>query len=248
MPFRHPTAASTPQEVEPRFQSLFRELESRLHTAGLSSDKWYLLAVSTIVAGPHPESADQLYRHLISREEHSTPRARQYLIRRLREALFKSTILVGVPKPIVAILSISRLEQEQDKDYTCTRESWQCNAFNHVRGMSWFKKVYAQNAASTIDIFSAHRDFEWLTKEITYGLFLSDMQVLGDIDTQMVVLPAIMSQNLKNPSHWHIRGTMRLGLSKEDMQAIWDCVRLVTEFFETPMDNVPFVDEVEPDV
>ena len=84
--------------------------------------------------------------------------------------------------------------------------------------------------------------------EITYGLFLSDRQVLDDVDTQLVVLPGIMSQNLKTETHWHIRGTRRLGVPKEDVQVIWNCVQLVAEFFGTKLNRVPTVDAVEPDV
>ncbi|KUL92523.1 hypothetical protein ZTR_02634 [Talaromyces verruculosus] len=91
-----------------------------MDTTPLLGEKWYLLALSTIVAGAHPECADQLYRYLIAREEHSTPESRQSLIWRLREALFKSTILVGPPKTREAIMGISRSEHHQDKDYTCT--------------------------------------------------------------------------------------------------------------------------------
>lgn len=87
-----------------------------------------------------------------------------------------------------------------------------------------------------------------MSQEITYGLFLSDRQVLDDLDTQLVVLPAIMSQNLKTETHWHIRGTRRLGVPMEDVKIIWDCVKLVAGFHEVKLNRVPTVEEVEPDV
>ncbi len=84
--------------------------------------------------------------------------------------------------------------------------------------------------------------------EITYGLFLSDRQVLDDLDTQMVVLPAIMSQNLPNETHWHIRGTRRLGVPIEDVRIVTECVKTVAEFYGIKLDKVPSVEEVEKDV
>lgn len=235
-------------EVQPRFAQLFTELENRFKTTTLGHDKWYILATSILAASADPERADQLYLHLCNQPGYATPEARQALIRRLREALIKSVPIVGVCKPIEAILSISKVERDSDKDYTFTREGWQCDQGNHDRGAAWMQKLYSRNTSGTLDLFAAHRDFSWLSEEITYGLFLSDRQVLDDVDTQLVVLPGIMSQNLPNETHWHIRGTRRLGLPKEEVQVIWDCVQLVARFFGVELNKVPTVEQVEYDV
>ncbi|KAJ5909134.1 hypothetical protein N7495_001816 [Penicillium taxi] len=241
--------STTPQPtVEPRFQQLFTELETRFQSTSLGSDKWYILATSTLAASPDPERADQLYLHLLSQPTYSTSPARQALIRRLREALIKAVPIVGVCKPLEAILAISKFERDEDKDYTFTRENWQCDQANHDRGTAWLQKLYSRNTSGTLDLFSAHKDFAWLSTEITYGLYLSDRQVLDDVDTQLVVLPGIMSQNLPNETHWHIRGTRRLGIPKEEVQVIWDCVQLVARFFDVKLNKVPTVESVEYDI
>lgn len=242
------SSSSPATQVQPRFQQLFAELENRFQTTSLGSDKWYILAISTLAASPDPERADQLYLYLINQPAYATSAARQELVRRLREALIKSVIIVGVCKPIEAILSISKVERDEDKDYTFTRENWQCDQANHDRGTGWLEKLYKGNTSGTLDLFRAHPDFAWLSKEITYGLFLSDRQVLGDVDTQLVVLPGIMSQNLPNETHWHIRGTRRLGIPQEEVKVIWDCVQLVAQFFDTKLNKVPTVKSVEYDV
>jgi hypothetical protein len=242
------SSSTTATEVQPRFQQLFAELEKRFQSTALGSDKWYILAITTIAASPDPERADQLYLHLCSQPANSAPAARQAIVRRLREALVKSVPIVGVCKPIEAILSIGKVEREEDKDYTFTREGWQCDQANHDRGAAWMQKLYSRNTTGTLNLFAAHKDFSWVSEEITYGLFLSDRQVLDDVDTQLVVLPGIMSQNLPNETHWHIRGTRRLGLPKEEVQVIWDCVQLVAQFFDVKLNKVPTVEQVEYDV
>ncbi|OQD64005.1 hypothetical protein PENPOL_c008G01832 [Penicillium polonicum] len=240
-------STATP-EVQPRYRQLFTELEHRFKATNLGNDKWYILAISTLVASPDPERADQLYLHLTQQTDYATSAARQALIRRLREALVKSVPIVGVCKPIEAILAISEVERDEDKDYTFTREGWQCDEANHERGTGWLQKLYARNTTGTLDLFDAHKDFSWLSKEITYGLFLSDRQVLDDLDTQLVVLPGIMSQNLPKETHWHIRGTRRIGVPQEEVQVIWDCVQLVAQFFDVKLHKVPTVEAVEYDV
>ncbi|PWY65817.1 hypothetical protein BO83DRAFT_381270 [Aspergillus eucalypticola CBS 122712] len=243
-----PEMATTTTTLDPQYAQLFQTLESQFQTTTLPHDKWYILAISTLVANPDPERADQLYLYLISKPEYSTPSSRQHLIRRIREALIKAVIIVGVCKPIEAILAISKLEAPEDKDYTFTREAWQCDEANHERGVAWLEKLYARNTSGTLDLFAAHKDFAWLSKEITYGLFLSDRGVLDDLDTQLVVLPAIMSQNLRIETHWHIRGTRRLGVSLEDVRVLCEGVKHVAGFYGRVLDKVPGVEEVEGDV
>lgn len=76
---------------------------------------------------------------------------------------------------------------------------------------------------------AAHKDFEFITKEITYGFYLSDHSILGPIETELVVLTGIMIQNLPLETAWHLRGTRRVGVSKEDIEIIQQCVSLYDE-------------------
>ena len=132
-------------------------------------------------------------------------------------------------------------------------ENWQSGPENHARGIGWLDKIYKENRTSTINSLAAHKDFgtllishsrphsffgagrgqlltlllvlqAWISANITYGLYLSDRQILDDIDTQMVVLSGIMIQNLKRETGWHLRGTRRVGVSHEDVETIQQCV------------------------
>ncbi|KAL3476686.1 hypothetical protein BJX99DRAFT_227535 [Aspergillus californicus] len=228
--------------------ALFRKIEQAFEAAGFDSSRWYILAIATLTASPQPDQANQLYQYLINKPENTTPDARKEIVRRLREALVKSISIVGVCKPIESILSIAKVERAEDRDSTFTRENWKNDDINHQRAMGWYDKLYARNANSTLGLFDAHKDFAWISTEITYGLYLSDRAVLDDLDTQLVVLPGIMIQNLALETHWHIRGTRRLGQTKERVQAIWECVNLVAEFHGVKLDKVPGVEEVEYDI
>lgn len=229
-------------------EKLFQDVENRFKDTQLGTDRWYILAMACVAAGPDPEAARSLYLYITRKSEYQQPEDRQRLVRRLRETLFKCICLVGVCKPIEAILAISQVERPEDRDLSCTREGWQSDDANHERALSWFRQVYTRNATDTIGLFNAHRDFAWVSSEITYGLFLSDRQVLDDTETQLVVLPAIMSQNLRLETHWHIRGTRRIGVSKEDTQVVWDAVQVFAKFFGVALTRVPTVNEVESDV
>ncbi|KAM5341936.1 hypothetical protein ACJ41O_014967 [Fusarium nematophilum] len=239
---------STDLSIDPGLGKLFKDIEDRFKNTELGDDRWYILAITCLAASPDPEASKALYLYLISKPHLQSSESRQRLVRRLREALIKSTILIGVCKPIEAILAIRGVERPEDQDVSSTREGWQADEANHERAVGWFRQVYTRNATDTMGLFDAHKDFAWISSEITYGLFLSDRQVLDDVETQLVVLPAIMSQNLRLETHWHIRGTRRIGVSTSDVQVIWDAVRAISAFFGVELDKVPTVDEVEPDV
>ncbi|OJJ45454.1 hypothetical protein ASPZODRAFT_134108 [Penicilliopsis zonata CBS 506.65] len=247
VPSPQPTT-TTSSSSSSALTALFTDLETRFQSTTLDPHRWYILAMATLVASPDPETAQQLYLHLIQQAEYTSSGSRQALVRRLRETLVKCVPIVGVCKPLEAILAIGAVERDEDKDYTSTRPGWQCDQANHDRGADWLGKIYTRNLEGTMDLFAAHKDFAWISHEITYGLYLSDRQVLDDLDTQLVVLPAIMSQNLRKETHWHIRGTRRIGVSQADVQIICDCVRRVAGHFGVVLDRVPSVEEVEGDV
>ncbi len=76
--------------------------------------------VSALV-GSAPSFCANLYSYLIAQPRYSTPAARQALIRRLREALVKDVCILGVCKPLDAIMEIYKIEREEDKDFSCSR-------------------------------------------------------------------------------------------------------------------------------
>lgn len=56
---------------------------------------------------------------------------------------------------------------------------------------------------------------------------LSDRQILDDADTEIVVLPAVMGQNLRRMTYWHVKGCKKVGILKEDGQMLCGCVHAV---------------------
>lgn len=240
--------APSPPPVREDLASLFQTLEQTFNPTHLGPERWYLAALAALVGGTEPEYADQLYLYLISQPSYSSASERQALVRRLRECLVKLVSIVGVCKPLEAVLAISRVEAPGDKEYSNTRAGWNADEANHARGAAWLQKIYAGNTEDTLALFDAHKDFRWISEEITYGLYLSDRQVLDDWDTEVVVLAGIMVQNLRLETRWHIRGSLRVGMGKEDVKAVMQCVRSVGEFTGVKLDRVPSVEDVEHEV
>ena len=107
------------------------------------------------------------------------------------------------------------------------RNNWQSGPSNVKKGEEWLKVIYGRNLPAIDEKLSFHKDFHFLSREITYGLYLSDMTILDPIDTEMVVLSGIMIQNLPLATRWHLRGMRRLGVVAEDVEMVQKCVSLL---------------------
>lgn len=104
------------------------------------------------------------------------------------------------------------------------RENWQAGSENSARGEQWLNTIYQGNLSTATSAFEAHKDFDFISRQITYGLYLSDHSVLGPIETELVTLAGIMIQNLPLETAWHLRGTRRVGVSMDDVETIQQCV------------------------
>ncbi|KAF3935818.1 hypothetical protein ABW19_dt0205692 [Dactylella cylindrospora] len=147
-----------PERTHEELLELFREIEASF-PKGLGEERWYLVLIATLTFASDPHNIADLYTHIISQPRYSTPASRQSLIKRIREALVKLVSLIGVCKPLEAIFSIDAIENEEDKDFSCSREGWQADEDNLKRGKEWLNKIYRHNMASNDDKFKAHKDF-----------------------------------------------------------------------------------------
>jgi len=228
--------------------ALFNALEEKFPSQTLGTDKWYLMTISAITGTGCPEHAATLYNYLISKPEFATSASRQQLMRRLREALVKDISILGVCKPLEAIFAIAKIERPEDRDISFSRENWKSGPENIARGVEWLNQIYKANQAQTDDTLSAHQDFAYITRELTYGFYLSDHSILDPIETELVVLVGIMIQNLPLETAWHLRGIRRVGVCGEDVEAVQQCIEMIAEFAGVSLHKVPRVKDIEDEV
>ncbi|KAJ4360989.1 uncharacterized protein N0V89_001558 [Didymosphaeria variabile] len=234
-------ATDVPQDpTEEEALALFKAVEEKFPSKTVGDDKWYVLTFAAMVGGGGHEFAPLLYKELIKRPEYQTSEQRQALMRRIRETLLKLVSVAGVCKPLDAIFDIDAVTAPKDKDYSFSREGWQCDEENRKRGFAWQDRLYKHNQGAIDNALSSQKDFgrnnhwkhefctdtlvDWISKNISYGLYLSDHSIINDVETELTVLGGIMIQNLPRETGWHLRGTRRIGVSKVDVETIHQCV------------------------
>ena len=112
-----------------------------------------------MVGGGQSAFAPTLYRHLIARPEHSSSEQRKALMRRIRETMMKLVSVVGVCKPLEAVFDIDAVTAPEDKDYSFSREGWQCDEVNRQRGFAWQDRIYKHDQGKIDNVLSSQRDF-----------------------------------------------------------------------------------------
>ncbi|KAG4432305.1 hypothetical protein IFR05_012212 [Cadophora sp. M221] len=227
--------------------ALFEAIEKKFPHKTVGGGAWYLVLLSALV-GVEPEHAVNLYTYLISKPQFSTPESRQTLVKRLRETLVKNVSVQGVCKPLEALFSIAKIERPEDKDYSFSREKWQAGPETLERGNKWLDTLYQANLSTPTTMFAAHKDFEFISRQITYGFYLSDHTILEPVETELVTLAGIMIQNLPLETAWHLRGTRRVGVNMEDVENIQQCIEMVGKFGGARLHKIPRVADVEHEV
>merc|ERR1711881_59316 len=85
------------------------------------------------------------------------------------------------------------------------------------KGLDFMLRTYRHNLPAIMATWGRHQaDFEWLQMRIIYGLFLADESIISGVEMEIAVVPAIMAQDVRGPTYWHVRGLQRLGVSVED--------------------------------
>jgi hypothetical protein len=179
-----------------------------------------------------------VYTH-VATTSHTTPKSRQLLSARLNDLMMKSWPLVGIPLVISAVSALASAEEtldipkpEMDMQRSGSRyASLDLSQEIEARGYDFMKVLYRHNLEPIMSTWGSHQyDFEWLVKRVIYGLFLADRSILNTIETELVVVAAIMAQGLRAPSMWHLRGLRRLGIGLDAVERVCEIIRTCGEW------------------
>ncbi|KAK8182433.1 hypothetical protein BC567DRAFT_219898 [Phyllosticta citribraziliensis] len=198
----------------------------------------YLLPAAAITALGHPNLLGPLFTDVLafspSKEGSSKEPSSTKISLQLRDVLLKQWTLIGIPLVVTAVSSLASAEKASGIEFPpglsskyAKTESLAPSEAVSARGEKFMRKLYLENLEPIMSTWGSHEaDFTWLEKSVIYGLFLSDHEVLNEVETELVIMTSIMVQNLKAPTLWHVRGLRRLGISKKDVE---EAVKIVIE-------------------
>ncbi|GAA6022907.1 hypothetical protein JCM10207_006859 [Rhodosporidiobolus poonsookiae] len=173
---------------------------------------------------------------------------RRYTLLLAKEALTKSAILIGVPRAIEALLELQRLAPPEDRPARFVRKTLDDRAATirerQDAGERGLRSVYQ---AELDGIFGLMReegldDLRYLSRTVTYGTFLTPLPSSPSSSSPsadpfsphphllpLLTLPCLIPQRTPRELGWHLRGALRLGWRREEVEALQRAVEGVCE-------------------
>ncbi|GAA5953248.1 hypothetical protein JCM3765_007452 [Sporobolomyces pararoseus] len=195
-------------------------------------------------------------------DEKSHPR--RFVSRLIKESLVKSSILIGVPKAIETLLEFSELVEEGDKSTSFVRQSFDRNASTFEgrsqAGRAGLGTVYQGNIEEIFQKFreGGLEDVRFFSEHITYGTFLTPFPASDSNSPSpdpfsqdprllsLLTLSCLIPQSTPREIHWHLRGALRRGWTREEVEAVHRGVEMVCESLGTKLSkDLPRVKDVE---
>ena len=150
------------------------------------------------------------------------------IARRLREALIKTAPIAGLPKTINALLALKAATPPALLDaplgYSPTARAVDVHdtaaAAVMRRGEVFFGNVYGKVAARVMGQMdrSGTEDLG-LTARLLYGYVLSNTAILGPADTSLVLVAALVPQDVNPQLKGHLRGALNHGATAAEVRA-----------------------------
>lgn len=114
---------------------------------------------------------------------------------------------------------------------------------------SALRRVYQHNLDQILEekMSDNMQDLKFLTLEVNYGFNLANEDVIDWKDTELVVLAALVGQNCRAEVLWHMRGAMRAGWSREQVNSVREVAMSIAHRLGVRTDKVPTIEQVKED-
>ncbi|ORZ16932.1 hypothetical protein BCR42DRAFT_413530 [Absidia repens] len=215
--------------------SLLSELPKLYKTSNINSESWYLAAAVVITTLNYPQDISQLYQQV--NLSVTNMKDRETLILRLKEGIFKSSAIVGIPKVINALGQLQAAIPNDVKDNLPTSTirpttEWQDIVDQRQRGTALFNKIYDRHASRVLNnLEKDYPDLAQLALEDTYGKVLSNVDRVGALDTSFVVMAGLMVQDLPAQVKGHYYGAIHHGATEQQLSSLETIVENLCRFY-----------------
>lgn len=226
-------------------------------------DAWLTVLTSALV-GCHfgPESVVHLYELAFSDTTTASSldaerkSASQRIQRLIQETLVKGSVIFGIPPSLDTVFALLTHIRAVSPTYLLDASHFARRPTVDAPISSLttpaheaLRRVYQHNLDQILDdkMADAMPDLKFLTLEINYGFTLACQEVIGWKLTELVVLAALVTQNCRAEVLWHMRGALRAGWTKGDVESVRCVAMRSATRLGVRTDRVPGLDEVKED-
>ena len=222
--------------------SLLHALKTR---PNLPAHTWYFTAAVTLSALNLPQEITHVYHAALadagplpaastpsSEIRRSATHVEHFAIsRRMREALTKSTAIVGLPRTINSLLALHRntpsplLDPPMQPSPTSRAIELNTSPPSTIlhRGSQFFANTYGKVAARVMgQMDRCGTEDLGLTARMMYGYLLSNESVLAKKETSFCLIAGLVPQDVNPQLKGHLKGALNNGASIDEVRAVRD--------------------------
>ncbi|GAA5866770.1 hypothetical protein JCM3774_001795 [Rhodotorula dairenensis] len=183
---------------------------------------------------PQPES--------LLNDRHQFPR--RLLVAQVKEAIVKSAVLIGVPRSIELAVKLGDFVDEGDLGKPFVRRKLERDGTPVADlgrdGLAGLRTVYKENLDDIFANFTklGLEDIRFISQYITYGMFLTPDGAGRDCPDPLahdprllsiVTLSTLVPQRTEREILWHLRGAIRRGWTRAEVETIQSTIEKVAE-------------------
>ncbi|SPO23995.1 uncharacterized protein UTRI_03464_B [Ustilago trichophora] len=223
-------------------------------------DDWILVLTSVLVSCHHgPETIIHLYELAFSSSSSSCTTedlasVSKSIQRQIQEVLVKASVIFGIPPSLDTIFALlTHLRSHYPSTYLLNSTDFSRSPIlpSPISSLTTpaheaLRRVYRHNLDDILHNKMADnmQDLKFLTLEINYGFNLANESVIDWKQTELVVLAALIGQNCRAEVLWHMRGALRAGWTREDVQSVREVCLKVAKRLRVRCEKVPRLQEV----
>ena len=200
--------------------------------------RWYMCAVVNLSSMGYPDVIPQVYEHLDVNLLSTLPsnQARKQVLNQVREALIKSTGIVGAGRTGNAMRTLSGCIPEEFREADAPR-AMEDDRTARERGKKFWTNIYARNPAFDpgasvraspdyafvvrgVCLIQYYQD-SWLTNfstiDVLYARVFSYDGILDDLTTGFVMVSGLYGLDCQNQLQHHMKGMLWNGATRQDL-------------------------------
>ncbi|KAG2354115.1 hypothetical protein BDR07DRAFT_1495069 [Suillus spraguei] len=198
--------------VTPEFLNELRSLYPQAAPAKYIDRGWYLAAAVAFSSSNYLK----LYED------------RRLLVRKMREAIFKSGLLSGYPKVIHALISLCKATPEELRDTESLRRM-KATPLDRLgsreevaaAGQAYFDLQYGNMAGEIQPMLrSIYPDLEQFTIALGYGYVYAFLEVISSKERSFAIISALIANDTPSQVEWQLTGAIRNGATIKEVRGV----------------------------
>ncbi|KAJ5560612.1 hypothetical protein N7513_003011 [Penicillium frequentans] len=205
--------------------------------------RWYLSVFPCLAALNQVDEIVALYPVLI--QKYVDEAQHRQVTRQIREAITKAVGIIGAAKTGNALRALASVVPSHLHDPTNYREN-DAPEVASKRGREFLKKIYLVDPdVDSNPTREAGPDYDYIVLELLYGRVFSFTGVLDILETEQVIVSALVGVDCMEQVRSHMLGLLRNGAQREEVELVRRICALVVEKIGVRKSrNIPSVPEL----